>query len=98
MVKDIALDNDLDLVIENGDFKISDSDQNHVILIIKSYFGAFKQYPLIGVGIDNYIASVGMEQIIKRNITVQLESDSYNVNEVKVEGSDKYSIDANRIE
>ena len=97
MVKDISLEEDLDLTITNGDFVISDSDQNHVINILKAYTGGFKQFPLVGVGIDYYLASSGTQQVIKRNITVQLESDGYKVNEVEVLGQSKYSIDAKRI-
>jgi hypothetical protein len=97
MVKDIELDDSLDLTIENGDFKISNSDQTHVINIIKSNLGAFKQFPLVGVGIDYYIASSGSQQVIKRNITVQMEADGYSVNDIAISGDNTYSIDANRI-
>ncbi len=97
MVKDIDLETDLDLKIIDGDFVISDSDQNHVINILKAYVGGYKQFPLIGVGIDYYLASAGTQQVIKRNITVQMESDGYKVNKIEVLGQSKYSIDANRI-
>ena len=97
MVKDIDLETDLDLKIIDGDFVISDSDQNHVINILKAYLGGYKQFPLIGVGIDYYLASAGTQQVIKRNITVQMESDGYKVNKIEVLGQNKYSIDANRI-
>lgn len=97
MVKDIELNDELDLTIENGDFRISESDQVHVINIIKSNTGAFKQFPLVGVGIDYYIASSGTQQVIKRNITVQMEADGYKVNEIGISGDSTYSIDANRI-
>lgn len=97
MVKDIDLETDLDLKIIDGDFAISDSDQNHVINILKAYAGGYKQFPLVGVGIDYYLASAGTQQVIKRNITVQMESDGYKVNKIEVLGQSKYSIDANRI-
>ncbi len=97
MVKDIDLETDLDLKIIDGDFVISDSDQNHVINILKAYLGGYKQFPLVGVGIDYYLASAGTQQVIKRNITVQMESDGYKVNKIEVLGQSKYSIDANRI-
>ena len=97
MVKDIDLETDLDLKIVNGDFAVSDSDQNHVINILKAYVGGYKQFPLVGVGIDYYLASAGTQQVIKRNITVQMESDGYKVNKIEVLGQSKYSIDANRI-
>jgi hypothetical protein len=98
MVKDIDLESDLDLRIVGGDFVIADSDQNHVINLMKANTGGFKQFPLVGVGIDYYIASSGTQQVLKRNITVQLGSDGYEVNKIEVLGEAKFSIDAKRIE
>lgn len=96
--KDIDLEDDLDLKIVNGDFIVANSDQNHIINICKANIGAFKQFPLLGVGIDNYIGSVGQKQILKRAISVQLESDGFKVNRIETRNEDDYYIDANRIE
>lgn len=96
--KDIDLDDDLDLRIVDGDFVIAESDQNHIINIIKATKGGFKQFPLLGVGIDQYIGAPLIQQILKREISVHLESDNYRVNEIKVLNSDDYYIDAERIE
>jgi len=96
-VKDIALTEGLDLFVKDGDFVISESDQQHVLLILKTFVGAWKQYPLLGVGIDNYIASAGQSQVLKRSMTVHMESDGYKVNEIRLVTPDKYYIDANRI-
>lgn len=96
-VKDIEIDENFDLQISNGDFVISESDQQHVLLLIKTYVGAWKQYPLVGVGIDFYSASSGKQQILKRNIIVQMESDGYKVNEIDIRQPDKYYIDAKRL-
>ena len=98
MAKDIDLTDDLDLVINNGDFVIAESDQNHIVNICKAYLGGYKEFPLLGVGIDQYIASAGTQQILKRAISVQLESDNFQVNEIKVLEGDNYYIDAIRIE
>jgi len=100
MVKDITLGDLGDLDIVNGDFSVKDSDQQHVILIINTFVGNWKQYPLLGVGILNYLASSGKTQELKRNIGLQLESDGYKVNEIILTQSGEYynySIDANRI-
>lgn len=83
MVKDIIL-SDYDLVIENGDFKISDSDKQHLNLIIKTYVGSYKDFPLLGVGIDYYLASSNQQLILKSNIITQLVSDSYKVGNINV--------------
>ena len=52
-VKDIKLDDDFDLVIENGDFKVSSSDMQHLQLICITDLGHWKQFPLMGSGINN---------------------------------------------
>lgn len=96
--KDIDLTDSLDLVIVNGDFKIAESDQNHIINMCKAYIGGFKQFPLVGVGIDQYIASGGQQQLLKRAISIQLESDGFAVNEIQIRDGDNYYIDAERIE
>jgi len=98
-IKDITLDDTYDLVIENGDFKISDSDMQHIELICITDLGHWKQYPLLGVGIENYIASSGQTEALKRSINIQLASDGYNVKRVDVYGINEsftYSIDATR--
>ena len=97
-VKDIDIEeNTFELRIVDGDFKLAESDQNHIMLLTKAYLGAFKQFPLVGVGIDYFISSSNQSQIIKRNIAVQLESDSYNKITIDID-RDTYSIDAKRIE
>lgn len=97
--KDILLDNNLDIIIENGDFKVSDSDQQHIELICNTAIGNWKQYPLLGIGIINYVASSGQSEVLKRLMNVQLASDGFKINEVSVTGSNEifnYSIDAER--
>jgi hypothetical protein len=98
-VKDITLDDNLDLIIENGDFKVSDSDMQHIELICLTDVGHWKQFPLLGVGIMKYIASSGQQDALKRAINIQLASDGYKVNQILVKGTNEdfeYSIDAER--
>ena len=98
-VSDIILDDNYDLVIENGDFKVSDSDNQHIELLCITALGHWKQHPLIGVGITQYIASSGQSDALKRIINIQLSADGYLVNQVLVSGLNEtftYSIDAER--
>ena len=75
--KDFLLDDDGDLAIANGDFKVGKSDQQHVEDIIESYSGWWKEFPLLGVGVQNYLNSTGNNQQLARNIIVQLVSDGF---------------------
>lgn len=98
-VKDITIDNDFDLIIENGDFKVSESDMQHIQLICITGLGHWKQYPLQGVGIEQYIASSGQTEALKRAINIQLAADGYKVSDIVISGSNEnfiYSIDAER--
>lgn len=81
-VKDILLDSDYDLIVKNGDFYINDSDQQHIDLIIRCYKGAYKQFPLLGVGIDLYVAASGQSNNLKQSIITNLLSDSYKVSDI----------------
>lgn len=97
--KDIILDDSNDLVINSlGDFDVQDSDQQHVILIVNTYLGQWKQSPFVGVGIIRYLNSSGQQQTLKRNMTVQMIADGYQVNEIILKENTLYYIDANRLE
>lgn len=101
MVKDIILDDYADLKIENGDFIVSESDNQHIELIVNTFVGSWKKYPTLGVGIIQYLASGGQSQVLKRNINIQLTSDGYtNINVLLSTNSDSsfsYAVDAERI-
>ena len=94
--KGIDLTEDLELKIVDGDFKVSYSDQNHIWLIIKAYLGAFKQFPLVGVGVDYYLSSAGKKQELKRNISVQIDADGFTDIRFRIENND-FEVDATRI-
>jgi len=75
--QDIKLTDSQDIVIDSGDFKIIESDVQHVQDIINSYPGWWKQYPLLGVGIQFYNAGPQSDDLILREIKIQLDSDGY---------------------
>jgi len=83
-VKDIIFDND-DIVIENGDFKVTESDAYHIKDIFEAEKGQYYNEPLIGVGIGKYEKSSGKEIELKREIRINLESDNYKVDILEVE-------------
>ena len=82
--KDFLLDSSGDLDIANGDFKVGKSDQQHVVDIIESYAGWWKEYPTLGVGVQNYLNSNGNNQQLARNIIVQLVSDGFTVSNPEI--------------
>lgn len=75
---DIALLNN-DLLIVDGDFAISLSDEQHIVDTINAFPGWWKENPPDGVGIMQFENSSGQEQTIQRLVKIQLQSDGYSV-------------------
>lgn len=90
--KDIITDSTNDLIIENGDFKLNESDSQHVEHIITADKGQFRQWPLIGVGINRLINGSINPQALKQVVKLNLESDNYNVRLIEIDSIDKLSI------
>jgi len=82
-MKDILVDvnNDNDLIIQGGDFKIGESDQQHIAHIILAQPGEYKQWPLIGFGIRNYVNGI-IDASAKRKLKLQLKSDGYGIGDI----------------
>lgn len=83
IAQDIQLDDDGDLLIRNGDFVIGPSDNQHIQDLINASVGWWKEFPLVGVGIENYQGSSGAQQQLERSIKVQLEGDGYSLPTIK---------------
>ena len=96
-VKDIQITDSFALAIANGDFPVVESDQQHVALIFKTYVGHWREYPLVGVGIDTYMNGIGLEAAIKRNGRVQMENDGYRKVEISVLQGEKIYVNGERI-
>ena len=94
ITKDISFDDDI--VISNGDFLLFDSEEVHIENILKANRGYFFETPLIGYGIIKEINGSKSIQEQKQDIRRQLTLDNYNVQLVKIEGSN-ISINAKRL-
>ena len=83
---DILLNESEDLQDDgSGDFKVGDASNQIMFYIIKSGQGNWKEFPLVGVGIEGYLnADIGryeLEQIVKS----QLRTDVFNKASVNAE-------------
>jgi hypothetical protein len=85
-VKDLIFDTDPDVgfVIENGDFKVSESDNQSVELTLINTPGNLRQFPTFGVGIRSEINGQFDVQELRGRIRGQLRSDGYAATEVKL--------------
>ena len=87
---DILIDEDLEF--EDGDFAIGISDKKHIKHILKAFKGEFKEFPELGVGIDQMINDDNYMDILieaKKN----LQYDGVEVNNIKFTNEGKLNID-----
>ena len=95
--KDILfIENEYDF--SNGDFNTGESDNQHIQDIVFENIGAYKQYPLVGVGLVKYLNSSGTQLVLSREMKIQLETDGYSVNEIAFDGINvsNFTVDAVR--
>jgi len=93
-MKDILLDEDLDLLIVNGDLVIGESDLQHIELIARSNTGDWKENPTFGVNIRKAINDEGGYTAAKHTLQLQLEADGATVASISIDSSGKLTIDA----
>jgi len=95
---DIVTDFDTyDVIIKDGDFLVSESDQNAIQYILKADRGQFRQFPFVGLGLNKYHKSSIDPQIIKQAIKLQLKIDNFRVKRIDINGELSLYIDAKRI-
>lgn len=75
---DIALANN-ELIFNNGDLVIAESDTQHIVDTLNSFAGWWKEYPLDGVGLMGFTKSPANVQDINRKIYIEISSDGYKV-------------------
>lgn len=73
---DLQLQNN-DLVINNGDFAIAESDSQHIVDTLNAFPGWWKNNPQDGVGLMQYMKGSANVPELNRSIKVNLESDGY---------------------
>ncbi|MBD3748930.1 MAG: hypothetical protein IE931_05495 [Sphingobacteriales bacterium] len=96
---DVLLDDDLDLLIEAGDFAFDDAENQHQQLILLASPGSFRESPLTGVNIASYIKTgFNQQQIdeLKQKIRLQLQFDGYTQSVVQINSFTDIEINAER--
>lgn len=87
---DILIDEDLEF--EDGDFAIGISDKQHIKHILKAFKGEFKEFPELGVGIEQMINDDNYMDILieaKKN----LQYDGVEIHNIKFTNEGKLNID-----
>lgn len=93
-MKDFILDENGDIAFKNGHLVIGDSDIQNQKLILSSHKGDFKEWPEIGVGIDQMMEDDEIDHWLieaKKN----LEYDGMKVRNISFTEDGKLNVDAN---
>jgi len=93
-MNDILLDDNLDLVIKNGDFVIGPSTYQNQQILLLSEKGTIREWPKAGVGIQSFLLGEDPGQLF-REIRQQFEQDGMKVRSLRIDPVDgKIKIDA----
>ena len=90
-MKDLLLNKNGDLLIKNGDFVIGESDNQHQLDILLAEKGEFKEYPEIGVGIQEMLSDDDFVEFLietKKN----LEYDGMKINNIEFTANGKLNV------
>ncbi len=87
MPQDILLDETGDLAIKDGDFVIGESTIQHQQLLLASQKGEWKENPLVGVGIENYLNDDTTNDMMNE-ISSQFEKDGMKIKSINSANSE----------
>jgi hypothetical protein len=76
-MNDVLLDDQLDLVEEDNEWKEGESNQANVELIILFNKGELRQFPFLGFGIERRMKQVADRNTFIRDLKVEIERDGY---------------------
>lgn len=98
IARDLALDSEGDLLIENGDILFVESDDSHVRSILFSAKGNWRFQAIVGVDLDSFVNAVGYlaQEGLRQRIQNQLDYDGFRVDQIQFQ-SNKIQIRAKRI-
>lgn len=78
MVQDFLSDDNMDMLIENGDFTIGPSDDQHNEVVMVAMPGLIRSSPITGVGLFRKMKSrftLKDSDKLKQDVTLQLQAD-----------------------
>lgn len=84
MAKDVMMNPDL--MIADGDFEVAVSDNQEIQNILDAHQGEFRQWPLIGFGIDDWLLAPLDLAKFRKDVSLQLRLDGFKKPQVTLEG------------
>ncbi len=98
MAKDISLDEQDDLLIQNGDFSLNDSAEQEVGLVLRTNQGDWRASPLTGFGVVRRTRNEINRTEFARELSTQLEVDGFAESQVTLSTERQLTIKARRYE
>jgi hypothetical protein len=80
---DFLINENFELLIEDGDFAVGDATEQQVIALLQAEQGHYKQFPLTGCGIRSLVGG-NLTPDVKRRTQLQLESDGLKVGKISM--------------
>lgn len=94
LVFDYKLNNELDLSVRRGDFVVDESTLQHQKMLLLAEKGEYKQNPLTGVGMVNYINNDANIVEYRHAVQDEFEADGMTVLEMNVHDYENVDIEA----
>lgn len=82
-MNDCIIDENQDLLFENGDFLIDEASEQHIQLLFAAAQGEFKEYPVVGINLPQALHG-NIDRTLDRTIRVQLEADEFTLSELNI--------------
>jgi hypothetical protein len=80
---DILLDENYEILFENGDFKVGDSEGQHIKLLLDTFKGDWTQNPTTGIGLIRW-KNGRMDARFERECQLQFTADGLTDLKIKV--------------
>lgn len=80
MAKDIVMNPDLE--IADGDFVLQESENQDIQFILDAHQGEFRQWPLVGFGIEDWLLAPFDLAKFRKGVSLQLRIDGFTQHEV----------------
>jgi hypothetical protein len=93
-VFDYMLNDDLDLQISRGGFVVGESTLQHQKNLLLAVHGEYKQNPLIGVGMINFLDTDSDIQEFKQAVQNEFENDGMTILSMEVQDFTRANIEA----
>lgn len=91
-VFDIALDSDLDIAFDGGDFVIAETTEQHMNLLLVAAKGSFTESPAAGVALQSWLNDETGSAEVRHAIQKELEADGMTIEFLSAKNIDQIQI------